>query len=176
MVTHSSILAGKSHGWRSLVGYSLWGRKESDTTERLHFHFQIYSYGLHNKPLQVKLLFTHSRLMLCKPMDCSPPGPSVHGILKVRILEWIVMPSSMGSSLPRDQTQVSSALEGDILTIGPPGNFHQLSFKLCRVTFQVATQPFLSREAPWSESPRWNASRISLPVSPSCHRSYTIQR
>ena len=39
MVTHSSILAGKSHGWRSLVGYSLWGRKESDTTERLHFHF-----------------------------------------------------------------------------------------------------------------------------------------
>ena len=29
----------KSHGWRSLVGYSPWGRKESDTTERLHFHF-----------------------------------------------------------------------------------------------------------------------------------------
>ena len=31
-------LPGKSHGWRSLVGYSPWGRKESDTTERLHFH------------------------------------------------------------------------------------------------------------------------------------------
>ena len=31
---------GKSHGQRSLVGYSLWGRKESDTTEQLHFHFQ----------------------------------------------------------------------------------------------------------------------------------------
>ena len=31
---------GKSHGWRSLVGYSPWGRKESDTTEWLHFHFQ----------------------------------------------------------------------------------------------------------------------------------------
>ena len=38
MATHSSILAGKSHGRRSLVGYSPWGRKESDTTERLHFH------------------------------------------------------------------------------------------------------------------------------------------
>ena len=37
MATHSSTLAGKSHGWRSLVGYSPWGRKESDTTERLHF-------------------------------------------------------------------------------------------------------------------------------------------
>ena len=37
MATHSSILAGESHGRRSLVGYSPWGRKESDTTERLHF-------------------------------------------------------------------------------------------------------------------------------------------
>ena len=40
MATHSSILAWKkSHGQRSLVGYSPWGCKESDTTERLHFHF-----------------------------------------------------------------------------------------------------------------------------------------
>ena len=38
MAPHSSTLAGKSHGLRSLVGYSPWGRKESDTTERLHFH------------------------------------------------------------------------------------------------------------------------------------------
>ena len=35
------ILPGKSHGRRSLVGYSSWGRKESDTTERLHFHFHF---------------------------------------------------------------------------------------------------------------------------------------
>ena len=33
------LLPGKSHGQRSLVGYSLWGLKESDMTERLHFHF-----------------------------------------------------------------------------------------------------------------------------------------
>ena len=33
------LLTGKSHGWGSLVGCSPWGRKESDTTERLHFHF-----------------------------------------------------------------------------------------------------------------------------------------
>ena len=37
MAIHSSTLPGKSHGRGSLVGYSLWGRKESDTTERLHF-------------------------------------------------------------------------------------------------------------------------------------------
>ena len=41
MATHSDTLAAKSHGWRSLVGYSPWIRKESDTTEQLHFHFRI---------------------------------------------------------------------------------------------------------------------------------------
>ena len=44
---------------------------------------------------------------LCDPMDCSPRGSSVHGILQARILEWVAMASSRGSSRPRDQTQVS---------------------------------------------------------------------
>ena len=35
---------------------------------------------------------------LCNPMDCSPPGSSIHGILQARILEWVSMPSSRGSS------------------------------------------------------------------------------
>ena len=43
----------------------------------------------------------------CSPMDCSPPGSSVQGILQARILEWVAMPSSRGSSQPRDWTQVS---------------------------------------------------------------------
>ena len=37
-------------------------------------------------------------------MDCSPPGSSVHGILQARILKWVVILSSRGSSQPRDQT------------------------------------------------------------------------
>ena len=41
------------------------------------------------------------------PKDCSPPGSNVLGIFQARILEWVVMPSSRGSSQPRDQTQVS---------------------------------------------------------------------
>ena len=45
---------------------------------------------------------------LCYPMDCSPPGSSVHGILQARILEWVAISFSKGSSRPRDQTQVSS--------------------------------------------------------------------
>ena len=39
------LLPGKSHGWRSLVGCSPWGRKESDTTERLHFDFSLSCIG-----------------------------------------------------------------------------------------------------------------------------------
>ena len=44
---------------------------------------------------------------LFDPMDCSPPGSSVHGILQARILEWVAMPSSRGSSWPRDRTCIS---------------------------------------------------------------------
>ena len=39
-----------------------------------------------------------SYLTLCDPMDCSPPGSSVHGIRQARILKWVVMPSFRGSS------------------------------------------------------------------------------
>ena len=41
-----ALLPGKSHGRRSLVGCSPWGRKELDTTERLHFHFHIQSFNI----------------------------------------------------------------------------------------------------------------------------------
>ena len=47
---------------------------------------------------------------LCDPMNCSPPGFFVHGILQARILEWVVMPSSRRSSQPRDRSSVSSFL------------------------------------------------------------------
>ena len=41
--TRSVFLPGKSHGWRSLEGYSPWGHKELDTTEPLHFHLKYFS-------------------------------------------------------------------------------------------------------------------------------------
>ena len=49
-------------------------------------------------------------------MDCSLPGSSVHGILQVRILEWVIFPFSRGSSQPRDQTQVS-CIAGRFFTV-----------------------------------------------------------
>ena len=51
-----------------------------------------------------------SYLTLCDPIDHSPPGSSVHGILQAKILERVAMPSSRGSSGPRDRTHVSVAL------------------------------------------------------------------
>ena len=52
-----ALLPGKSHGRRSLVGRSPWGRKESDTTGRLHFHFSLSCIGEGNgTPLQCSCL------------------------------------------------------------------------------------------------------------------------
>ena len=57
MAPHSSILPGESHGQRSLVGCRPWGCKESDTTERLHFHFSLSCIGEGNgNPLQCSCL------------------------------------------------------------------------------------------------------------------------
>ena len=46
-------------------------------------------------------------LTLCDPMDCSPPGSPVYGILQAGILEWVAMPCSRGSSWPKDCTHIS---------------------------------------------------------------------
>ena len=62
---------------------------------------------------------------LCDPVDLSPPGSSVHGILQARILEWVAVPSSGGSSRPRDRTRVSGVAGASLLT-GPAGKPKQL--------------------------------------------------
>ena len=58
---------------------------------------------LHAKPLQ-------SHLTLCGTIDCSPPGSSVHETLQVRLLKWVVIPFSRGSSQPSDLTCISFCL------------------------------------------------------------------
>ena len=52
-------------------------------------------------------------------MDCSPPDSSVHGILQARILEWVAMPFSKGSSPPETEP-TSPELQADILLSEPP--------------------------------------------------------
>ena len=62
-----------------------------------------------------KVLVTQSCPSLCYPMHCSPPGSSVHGISQARILEWVAISFSRGSSKPRDGTRVS-CLTGRLFT------------------------------------------------------------
>ena len=64
------------------------------------------------------VLSCFSHVQLCNPMDCRLPGSSVHGILQARILEWVAMSSSRGSSQPRDQTHLpyTPPLEGGFFT------------------------------------------------------------
>ena len=61
--------------------------------------------------------------ILCDPLDCNLPGFSVHGVLPARILEWVAMPFSRGSSWPRDRTHVScvSCTADGFFTSEPPG-------------------------------------------------------
>ena len=71
------LLPGKSHGWRSLVGCSPWGREESDTTERLHFHFSHSCIGEGNgNPLQCSCLEN--------PRDSGAWWAAVYGVSQSR--------------------------------------------------------------------------------------------
>ena len=73
------------------------------------------------------------------PMDCSPPGSSVHGIFQASVLEWVVMPSSSGSSQPRDRTHVS-CMAGRFFTAEPPGEAH---FIYNSVYFSIPISQFI---------------------------------
>ena len=79
---------------------------------------KMYLASLSNqKPVR---LAAQSCLTLCDPMDCSPQGSFVHGISQARILEWVVIFSSNGSSWPRDRTCISYTA-GEFFTAEPAG-------------------------------------------------------
>ena len=78
---------------------------------------------------------------LCDPMDRGPPGSSVHGISQARILEWVAISSSRGSSWPRDRTCISGIAGGFFIT-EPPGKPHLWSI-FWRILF-VFSHAFIS--------------------------------
>ena len=78
------------------------------TIYRLHKTLEnVLSYSRPWLEVKVKVLVAQSCLTLCNSMVCILTGSSVHGILQARILEWVAIPFSRGSSQPRDWTQVS---------------------------------------------------------------------
>ena len=64
-------------------------------------------FYLRPKKEQILAAAAQSCPTLCDPIDSSPPGFSAHGIFQARILEWVAISSSRGSSRPRDQTCIS---------------------------------------------------------------------
>ena len=75
----------------------------------------VSSYSLYLRSDQIRSV-AQSCLTLCDPMDCSLPGSSVHGILQARILEWVDIFFSRGTSQPRDISRVSH-IAGRLFTI-----------------------------------------------------------
>ena len=72
--------------------------------------------------MKVKMLVAQSCLTLCDPMDCSPPGAFVHGILQARILEWAAIPfSGIPFDLDPGIKPEFPSLEADSLPSEPPG-------------------------------------------------------
>ena len=59
-------------------------------------------------PCHIHCMHAQSCLALCDPMDCNPPGSSVHGLFQRRTLEWVAIPSSRESSQPKDWIHISS--------------------------------------------------------------------
>ena len=147
-------LPGEFHGQRSLAGYSPWGRNESDTTEALMHpcFFLLYTmiYWENGNIWYTQVNWMNSGasiwslvqnfivccccllaklcLILCNPMDCSPPDSSVHGILQARRLEWAAISFSKCSSWLRDRTWVSCIAGGFFTTESPgkPSEFHYI--------------------------------------------------
>ena len=94
------FLPGEFHGWRNLAGYSLWGRKELDTTEQLTL-----------------LLFN---FFTCKPMNHILPSSSVHGISQKEYWSGLPCPSPGDLAYPGIEP-ASSALAGRFFTTEPAG-------------------------------------------------------
>ena len=86
----------------------------------LHWELRVLASG------QSGSASTKSCLTLCDPMDCSPPGSSVHEILQARIVEWVAISSSRRSSRPWDQTRISYYWQVGSLPLVPPGRPHSL--------------------------------------------------
>ena len=92
----------------------------------------------------VCVCISHSVMSDCGPLDCSPPGSSVHGILQARILEWVTISYSRGSSRHRDWTQVFCTA-GRFFTVWATREVHVVEYTILQKNPRIIT--FLKLEA-----------------------------
>ena len=85
---------------------SVWFKGQQFHRELLHWSLFLFTYIKYSELCSIILLheWSFSRVNSLQPIDCGPWNSSVRGILQARILEWVAMPSSRGSSQPGDQT------------------------------------------------------------------------
>ena len=103
----------RPHRWQPTRPRHPWDSPGKNTRVGCHFLLQCMKVKSESEVAQ-------SCLTLSNPMDCSLPGSSVLGTSQARILEWVAISFSRGSSWPRDRTQVS-CIAGGFFTTEPPG-------------------------------------------------------
>ena len=101
---------------------------------------------------------------LCNPLDCSPPGSSLHGILQARILEWVAISFSRGSSVTRDWTGISCNFCLHRLILLPLSHVYipSLLSLLLPISYMPSLPPLLFLECSSPNQPKWSA----LPTKP----------
>ena len=118
------------------------------TWNRLHHRWQVVAVCA--KSLQL-------RLTLWDPLDCSLPGSSLHGIVQARILEWVAISSSRGSSWPRNRTCTSciaSCIAGRFFTTSAtweaPGSSYLITILFYLIIFCVCLPPLWNKKLAYS--------------------------
>ena len=106
-------------------------------------------------------------LTLCDPMNRSPPGSSVYGIFQARILEWVAISFSRGSSWPKDQIPVSCIAGGFTPTEPSRKPFRKLSsVQLLSHVWLSVTPQTTARQASLSITNPWSLLKLMSPCSP----------
>ena len=91
----------------SLTDAGPWGRSDAVTPIWLQSLCAHHTYQKPSGEASAKVLVSQLWLTLCDPINCSLPGSCIHGISQARILEWVAIPFSRGSSRSRNRTQLS---------------------------------------------------------------------
>ena len=119
-------------GWTDWISWQLDGETMETVTDFILGGSKITADGDYSHEIKTLApwkksydMYVFSCLTFCNPMDCSPPGFSVHGIFQARIPKWVAISSSRGSSWPRDPTYISLLhllhWQAGSLLLAPPG-------------------------------------------------------
>ena len=92
LISLSEIIFCTLYAWKTSIHFSSHGSSYRLPCSLVYFHILK----------KAKVLVAQLSLTFCDPVDCSPPGSSVRGILQAKILEWVAIPFSRRSSPPRD--------------------------------------------------------------------------